>query len=86
MRTHFIAIMECNAQFSFVAQQKDIVTGSDDAFFEPSKSRLEKKEFYRHFRWHPEKITHKHVISGMHAKADNSELKAQELGLKFTLI
>jgi UDP-N-acetylmuramate: L-alanyl-gamma-D-glutamyl-meso-diaminopimelate ligase len=34
--------------------------------------------------WFPEKITNDidAVILGMHAKADNPELKAQELGLK----
>ena len=62
------------------------VTGSDDAVFEPSKSRLEKKGLLpQEMGWFPEKITHniEAIILGMHAKADNPELlKAQELGLK----
>ena len=62
------------------------VTGSDDAIFEPSKTRLEKKGLLpEELGWFPEKITSdiESVILGMHAKADNPELlKAQELGLK----
>jgi UDP-N-acetylmuramate: L-alanyl-gamma-D-glutamyl-meso-diaminopimelate ligase len=62
------------------------VTGSDDAIFEPSKSRLDKKGILpAEMGWFPEKITSdiEAVILGMHAKADNPELlKAQELGLK----
>ncbi len=62
------------------------VTGSDDAIFEPSKSRLEKKGLLpAEMGWFPEKITAdiEAIILGMHAKADNPELlKAQELGLK----
>ena len=61
------------------------VTGSDDAIFEPSKSRLAKKGILpEELGWFPEKISNdvKAVILGMHAKADNPELlKAQELGL-----
>lgn len=62
------------------------VTGSDDAVFEPSKTRLEKRGLLpEELGWFPEKITSDidSVILGMHAKADNPELlKAQELGLK----
>lgn len=62
------------------------VTGSDDAIFEPSKSRLEKKGILpAEMGWFPEKITSDidAVILGMHAHADNPELaKAKELGLK----
>jgi len=62
------------------------VTGSDDAIFEPSKSRLEKKGLLPvEMGWFPEKITQgiEAIILGMHAKADNPELlKAEELGLK----
>jgi UDP-N-acetylmuramate: L-alanyl-gamma-D-glutamyl-meso-diaminopimelate ligase len=62
------------------------ITGSDDAVFEPSKSRLQAKGLLPLvFGWFPEKI-HTDldaVILGMHAKPDNPELlKAQELGLK----
>lgn len=62
------------------------VSGSDDAIFEPSKSRLDKKGLLpKELGWFPEKITQdiEAIILGMHAKADNPELlKAQELGLK----
>lgn len=62
------------------------VTGSDDAIFEPSKTRLQKHGLLPiEIGWFPEKI-HQNleaVILGMHAKNDNPELiKAQELGLK----
>ncbi len=64
----------------------DLITGSDDAIFEPSLSRLRAKGLLPdEMGWFPEKI---HagldaIILGMHAKADNPELlKAQELGLK----
>jgi UDP-N-acetylmuramate: L-alanyl-gamma-D-glutamyl-meso-diaminopimelate ligase len=62
------------------------VTGSDDAIFEPSKSRLQKHGLLpEEMGWFPEKITSdiEAIILGMHAKADNPELlKAKELGLK----
>ena len=62
------------------------VSGSDDAIFEPSKSRLAKYELLPlELGWFPEKIDMQldAVILGMHAKPDNAELlKAQELGLK----
>jgi len=62
------------------------VSGSDDAIFEPSKSRLEKKGILpEELGWFPEKITSDidAVILGMHAHQDNPELaKAKELGLK----
>ncbi|MDY0089208.1 MAG: Mur ligase family protein [Flavobacteriaceae bacterium] len=62
------------------------VTGSDDAIFEPSKSRLDKRGLLpEKLGWFPEKITTnlEAVILGMHAKADNPELlKAQELDVK----
>lgn len=61
------------------------VTGSDDAIFEPSRTRLQKKGLLpAELGWFPERITPdiEAVILGMHAKADNPELlKAQELGL-----
>ena len=64
----------------------DRVTGSDDAIFEPSRSRLKDKGLLPgELGWFPDKI-HKDldiVILGMHAKQDNPELlRAQELGLK----
>jgi UDP-N-acetylmuramate: L-alanyl-gamma-D-glutamyl-meso-diaminopimelate ligase len=62
------------------------ITGSDDAIFEPSKSRLDTHGLLpSELGWFPEKITTdlEGVILGMHAKADNPELlKAQELGVK----
>lgn len=62
------------------------VTGSDDAIFEPSRSRLEKKGILpQEMGWFPEKITADidAVILGMHAHQDNPELaRAKELGLK----
>jgi len=88
MRTHFIAIGGAAMHnLALALHNKGYqVTGSDDAIFEPSKSRLEKKGLLpNEMGWFPEKITSdiQAVILGMHAKADNPELvKAQELGLK----
>jgi len=62
------------------------VTGSDDAIFEPSATRLKESGLLpEETGWFPEKITADldAVILGMHAHADNPEmLRAQELGLK----
>lgn len=88
MRTHFIAIGGAAMHnLALALHNKGYhVTGSDDAIFEPSKSRLEKKGLLpAQEGWFPEKITTdiEAIILGMHAKADNPELlKAQELGLK----
>lgn len=88
MRTHFIAIGGAAMHnLALALHNKGYkVTGSDDAIFEPSKSRLEKKGLLpAEMGWFPEKITTDidAIILGMHAKADNPELlKAQELGLK----
>ncbi len=88
MRTHFIAIGgSAMHNLALALHEKGYqVTGSDDAIFEPSKTRLEKKGLLpQELGWFPEKITSDidSVILGMHAKADNPELlKAQELGLK----
>lgn len=88
MKTHFIAIGG-SAMHNLAIALKDKgykVTGSDDSIFEPSKSRLERKEILpEELGWFPEKITKDidAVILGMHAHADNPELaKAKELGLK----
>lgn len=63
----------------------NIVTGSDDAIYEPSRSRLSKHNLLPlEMGWFPEKINSliDGVILGMHARADNPELlKAQELNL-----
>lgn len=88
MRTHFIAIGGAAMHnLALALHNKGYqVTGSDDAIFEPSKSRLENKGLLPNaMGWFPEKITPdiEAIILGMHAKADNPELlKAQELGLK----
>ena len=88
MKTHFIAIGG-SAMHNLAIALKDKgyqVTGSDDAIFEPSKSRLERKGILpAELGWFPEKLTSDidAVILGMHAHADNPELaKAKELGLK----
>jgi len=88
MHIHFIAIGGAAMHnLALALHNKGYqVTGSDDAIFEPSKSRLEKKGLLpTEMGWFPEKITSgiEAIILGMHAKADNPELlKAQELGLK----
>jgi len=64
----------------------DGITGSDDAIFEPSKSRLKAKGLLpKEMGWFADKINSNidAIVIGMHAKADNPELiRAQELGLK----
>ncbi|WP_010251406.1 UDP-N-acetylmuramate--L-alanine ligase [Myroides injenensis] len=88
MRIHFIAIGGSAMHNLALAlhDKGDVVTGSDDSIFEPSKSRLfEKGLLPEQEGWFPEKITSDidAVILGMHAKGDNPELiKAKELGLK----
>ena len=88
MRIHFIAIGGAAMHnLALALHNKGYkVTGSDDAIFEPSKTRLDKKGLLpNELGWFPEKITADidSIILGMHAKADNPELlKAQELGLK----
>lgn len=75
---HNLAIALCDKGY--------LVSGSDDEIFEPSKSRLAKKDLLpTSLGWDAARI-HTDldaVIVGMHARADNPELlKAQELGLK----
>ena len=88
MRVHFIAIGGAAMHnLALALHEKGYqVTGSDDAIFEPSKSRLEKKGLLpNELGWFPERITTDldAVILGMHAKKDNAELLcAQELGVK----
>jgi len=88
MNIHFIAIGGSAMHNLAIALNKkgDIITGSDDAIFEPSKSRLNRYGLLPlEMGWFPEKISSDldAVILGMHAKADNPELlKAQELGIK----
>ena len=88
MKVHFIAIGgSAMHNLAIALKLKGYqVTGSDDALFEPSKSRLDQHGLLpAELGWYPEKITEDldAVILGMHAHADNPEmLKAQELGLK----
>ena len=88
MKTHFIAIGgSAMHNLALALYNKGYqVTGSDDAIFEPSKTRLENKGLLPlEMGWFPEKITANldAIILGMHAKADNPELlKAKQLGLK----
>ncbi len=88
MRVHFIAIGgSAMHNLALALHHKGYeVSGSDDAIFEPSKSRLAKYDLLPvEMGWFPEKIDDQldAVILGMHAKPDNPELqKAQELGVK----
>lgn len=88
MNVHFIAIGGAAMHNLAIALKNKgyHVTGSDDAIYEPSLSRLKNLGILPEtFGWFPEKINKNidAVILGMHAKKDNPELlKAQELGLK----
>jgi UDP-N-acetylmuramate: L-alanyl-gamma-D-glutamyl-meso-diaminopimelate ligase len=88
MRVHFIAIGgSAMHNLALALHEKGYqITGSDDAIFEPSASRLKKKGLLPdEMGWFENKITSDldAVILGMHAKGDNPELlKAKELGLK----
>lgn len=88
MRIHFIAIGGYAMHSLALALQEkgDLITGSDDVIFDPSKSRLEEAGLLpEKFGWFPEKITDDidAIVLGMHAKPDNPELKAaQKMGLK----
>ena len=87
MRVHFIAIggSAMHNLALALANKGATVTGSDDAIFEPSKSRLAAKGLLpEQLGWDARRITSEieAVILGMHAKEDNPELlRAQELGL-----
>ncbi len=87
MNIHFISIGGSAMHNLALAlhEKGDHITGSDDAIFEPSKSRLAEKGLLpESLGWFPEKVHSKLdvIILGMHAKADNPELiKAQELGI-----
>lgn len=88
MRIHFIAIGGAIMHNLAIALHKKghHVTGSDDAIFDPSKSRLQQQGLLpQSFGWKTENITDDldAVILGMHAKEDNPELlKAQEMGVR----
>ena len=88
MNIHFISIGGSAMHNLALAllEKGDTISGSDDAIYEPSKSRLKAKGLLpKEMGWFREKINKDIdiVILGMHAKADNPELiKAQELGLE----
>lgn len=88
MKVHFIAIGgSAMHNLALALHEKGYeVTGSDDAIFEPSRSRLAQQGLLPATTgWDEQKITSDldAVILGMHARTDNPELlKAQQLGLK----
>jgi UDP-N-acetylmuramate: L-alanyl-gamma-D-glutamyl-meso-diaminopimelate ligase len=88
MRIHFIAIGGAAMHnLALALHHKGYqVTGSDDAIFEPSLSRLAKHNLLpEELGWSADRITDdvEAVILGMHAKSDNPELlKSQALGIK----
>ncbi|MFZ4521857.1 MAG: UDP-N-acetylmuramate--L-alanine ligase [Bacteroidales bacterium] len=88
MNLHFIAIGGSAMHNLAIALHKKgyAVSGSDDEFFEPSKSRLALYNILPETEgWDASKITAglDAVILGMHAKPDNPELlRAKELGIK----
>jgi len=88
MNIHFISIGGSAMHNLALAlhAKGDTITGSDDAIFEPSKSRLDAEGLLpKEMGWFADKITANidAIVLGMHAKADNPELlKAQELDLK----
>ena len=87
MRIHFIAIGgSAMHNLAIALHHKGFqISGSDDEIYEPSRSRLEALGLLPEaFGWNPERISKEldAVVLGMHAKAENPELKrAEELGL-----
>ena len=85
MNIHLIAIGgSAMHNLAIALKQKNYnVTGSDDAIFEPSKSRLKKYNLLpKENGWFEDKINNQidAIILGMHARIDNPELvKAQKL-------
>ncbi|MFL2609116.1 MAG: UDP-N-acetylmuramate--L-alanine ligase [Flavobacteriaceae bacterium] len=79
-RVHFISVGG-SVMHSLAIELKRlgyIVTGSDDAIYEPSKSSLINNDIYPNkLGWFESNITDDldFIILGMHAKSDNSELK-----------
>ncbi|WP_298148286.1 Mur ligase family protein [Flavobacterium sp.] len=88
MKIHFIAVGGSAMHNLALAlhAKGDTITGSDDAIFEPSLTRLKNAGLLpTKLGWFPEKITTSldAVVLGMHAKEDNPELlRAKELGIK----
>jgi UDP-N-acetylmuramate: L-alanyl-gamma-D-glutamyl-meso-diaminopimelate ligase len=87
MKIHFISIGgSVMHQLAIALKRKGYqITGSDDEIFEPAKSNLSKERILpEEIGWQEDRITKDldAVILGMHAKADNPELRrAKELGL-----
>jgi UDP-N-acetylmuramate: L-alanyl-gamma-D-glutamyl-meso-diaminopimelate ligase len=87
VKVHFIAIGGSVMHQLAIALYKKgyTVTGSDDEIFEPARSNLEQEGLLpAAIGWYPEKVDSglDAVILGMHARADNPELKrAGELGI-----
>lgn len=87
MKIHFIALGgSAMHNLALALHHKGYqISGSDDAIYEPSKSRLAQAGLLpQHLGWYPDRITNHldGVVLGMHAKSDNPELlKAQELEL-----
>ncbi len=88
MRVHFIAIGGSAMHNLAIALHKKgyQVSGSDDEIFDPARRRLLQHGLLpERTGWDPQKISSAvdAVILGMHAKADNPELRrAGELGIK----
>lgn len=87
-KVHFIAIGGSAMHNLAIALHRKgyLVTGSDDQIFEPSRSRLAANNILPESDgWNADRITSDldAIILGMHARADNPELKrAEELGLQ----
>ena len=87
MRVHFIAIGGSIMHNLALAMSEagHTVTGSDDIIYDPARGRLEQRGLLPDScGWFEERITKDldWVILGMHAHADNPELKrAQQLDL-----
>ncbi|PKP09183.1 MAG: peptidoglycan synthetase [Bacteroidetes bacterium HGW-Bacteroidetes-4] len=85
MNYHFIAIGGSAMHNLAIALLKkgDVITGSDDEIFEPSRTRLANYGLLpKQIGWFPDKIHSgiDAIVLGMHAKADNPELlKAEAL-------
>src|SRR6476646_10523869 len=80
MNIHFISIVgSVMHQFAIALKLKGYtITGSDDEIFEPARTNLEREGILPSaVGWFPEHISNSldAVILGMHAKADNPELK-----------
>jgi len=88
MNIHFIAIGGSAMHSLAIALKRKgyHITGSDDAIFEPSRTRLQNEGILPdQLGWDPKRITEEldAVILGMHARENNEELiRAKELGIK----